>query len=260
LLAEHAVPVTIGRALCELRPSKATTNIWTCARRVDPTWAKELLEDAFAIAPKAQYRTPLDSLQASSADSDESMTMSMQRWEVDSLSLQCRAARAMVDLDRARAVQLFDAIVPVFAAEPMPCERLLQPRVPIYYDTLFDIAKSGFTSAELERGDDIPLVERRLARLRSSVDAGPALVALAKARVDPVRMSRYVAALKTGLEGSAPDAALAAATRTGLTSLTVTLDLLGKACDDAPPEAKRRNISWRDTSPNCRKAPSTCSS
>jgi hypothetical protein len=37
-----------------------------------------------------------------------------------------------------------------------------------------------------------------------------------------------------------------------------TLDLLGEVCDYAPLEVKRRNIWWRNRSPNCRRARSTC--
>ena len=170
----------------------------------DRAWKRELLEEAFRRAGGAQQPlkkraagetprgTPADFLNRSGAQ------------DLDALSLQCRAVRAMLTLDAAKARQWFTEI-PRPRPPRVTCEDALTYDVSAYYESLGSVAERAFTPAEIAEDEPFKLVEASVRGLVSPVEVGPVAHLLATLKLKGPQMERLVAGFTASLTELAGD-------------------------------------------------------
>ncbi len=132
---------------------------------------RELLEEAFAAAPNALnlYKRRL----AAQVEGNTREWILGQAFDldVDTLSLQCRAVRGMLALDRRRAREMFAQIPPL--APPQPdCDSPLVPDIRLFYETL-----------QLVAGPDASIIAQRIRLISSPAELAPAAALIRSARL-----------------------------------------------------------------------------
>src|SRR5579859_510044 len=91
---------------------------------------------------------------------------------VDRLSLQSLVVKAMLDLDAARAMEMFQSIrYPQLQAKP--CEEALVDDVSAYYGVLGQLVNSGFSNGQRREGRHVALLTQALSRVDSAVELAP---------------------------------------------------------------------------------------
>lgn len=170
----------------------------------DPAWKRELLEDAFRRAAGAQQPwkkraigqpprgTPVDFLNRAFSQ------------DLDAGSLQCRAVRAMLPLDKARARRWFIEI-PHPRLKPISCTEGLVYDVSVYYETLGEVAERAFTPAEIAEDQPIDLLTDHLRGLESPVQVAPVARLLSKAKLKRTEREALVANFSAALKELAGD-------------------------------------------------------
>ena len=130
----------------------------------------ELIEQAFQFATAAKY--PFAQIaavdKARNTDSAPGLRAGALEHGFSAIGLRCRAVRAALPLDKAKAVQLFEQIT----LGPFPaltCRDALVPSLNEYYATLREVALNGFTLEQRRKGRHLQLVETAV---RSAVIPG----------------------------------------------------------------------------------------
>ena len=109
----------------------------------------ELIEQAFQLAGQARFawaQSPAVGV-TTNTDSSPGIRYSALTEGLSGLSLRCRAVRAALALDKAKARELFRQITP----GPFPaltCDDSLTPSVAVYYETLAEVARTAYTPEE----------------------------------------------------------------------------------------------------------------
>jgi len=130
--------------------------------KVDRRLRMELIDRAFHVATGAQFHTPLTAV-SQLPDTTAGMVASAAKLNLDTLSLQARAVRGMLELDKKAARQLFlDINLP--AIEPRTCDQVLVPDASALYDVLAAVANSTFTEQERQKEEHINLVLTYMSR------------------------------------------------------------------------------------------------
>src|SRR5258706_2997243 len=134
----------------------------------DRTVKVEWLERAFVLAPSARFRLPRSGSfgRALSTDSDAGATTAALRNGLDTLSLQSRIVRAMLPLDRAKAMDLFRSIPPL-QIPALTCKDATVYSVAAYYGMIQAVFQQGFTAQERKDEKDVELLRTVLGRIRS---------------------------------------------------------------------------------------------
>jgi hypothetical protein len=112
---------------------------------------------------------------------------------LDRLSIQCRAVKAMSLLDPARAREMFTDIGALEFPQPS-CLDFLVPDLSLFYETLADVHRLGFSAAERSRREDVTLVEGSLRGIHSSLQLAPAARLVSALKVGPEERSLLLAA------------------------------------------------------------------
>src|ERR1051326_5507406 len=116
--------------------------------KIDTRLRKELIERAFHLAPGAQFRTPLTGA-GPLADTRSGMMVEAARLNLDTLTLQARAIRSMLELDKKAARDLFLEInQPVLDRN---CDQALVPNAGPLYDVLAAVVNTTFTDQERKK-------------------------------------------------------------------------------------------------------------
>ena len=128
-------------------------------RRID------LLEEAFRRAADAQlpYKRRASIVKVAGPAGVYNRTAAQ---GLDALSLRLKAVRAMLPLDGGRAREMFRRIPPV-KLPPLTCEEYLVYDVDAFYDLLGRIARETLTPDEIEKGEELRLVEPYLNSITS---------------------------------------------------------------------------------------------
>lgn len=196
-----------GRCAPEFR-ADAYLRLAPRARLDDIAWERELVEQAFDDAKYAWLKTPLGWWHAGmSTDSDDGTLLSAGETGFDALSLRCRAVSSMIDIDRKRALEMFESISWDSTNEAIRCDTVSLPDLRTYYETLVRIESRCFTTKERQRGDNIAFIESHLAKSASPLEVGPALLTAAALVAKGIEAAVIVRALKTGMERSVADRA-----------------------------------------------------
>lgn len=130
--------------------------------KVDRRLRMELIDRAFHMATRAQFHTPLTAI-GQLPDTGVGMVASAAKLNLDTLSLQARAVRGMLELDKRSARQLFLEInMPT--VEPRTCDQVLVPDASALYDVLAAVANNTFTEQERQKEEHINLVLTYMSR------------------------------------------------------------------------------------------------
>lgn len=142
-------------------------------RVADRAWRQELIEDAFRFARDVQQPFKRLPLQGSTIDTRSGYLANALMLALDSLSLRCRAVKAMLLLDRRRAREMFTEI-PNLKLKALTCEDPLVYDVGAYYSTLASVAKGTFTADETKGGEHVRFVQQYIEAVSSPAQVEPA--------------------------------------------------------------------------------------
>src|ERR1043166_7528922 len=141
--------------LADLAPPEFSAHfllqVATSAQLHDTEWQKELLEQAFERANLAREHVHRRSFRDSDLfDVTRTRAEMISRGfdeVLDRLSLQSLAVKAMLPLDRARAIDMFQSIT-YPRLEVKPCGEALIDDVSTYYSALGQLVNSGFSTRQ----------------------------------------------------------------------------------------------------------------
>ena len=150
--------------------------------KIDKSLRKELIERAFHLAAGAQFRTPMTAV-GQLADTRSGMIAAAAKLGLDALSLQTRAVRIMLELDKKAARDLFLEINQPSVAQT--CDQPLVPDAGSLYQALAAVANTTFTEQERSKEAHVNLVMGYLARAASPVEIAPLEQMVASLNVTP---------------------------------------------------------------------------
>lgn len=150
--------------------------------KIEKSLRKELIERAFHLAAGAQFRIPLTGV-GQLSDTRSGMIAGAAKLNLDTLSLQTRAVRSMLELDKKAARDLFLEI----NQPPLErtCDQPLVPDVGSLYDVLGAVANGTFTDLERSKEAHVNLVMSYLSRAVSPVEIAPLERMVASLNVTP---------------------------------------------------------------------------
>ena len=138
----------------------------------DPRWKGQLLEDLFHHACEAKNPYP----EVDSGESNDTVS-ARQGFAflsgLDSLSIQCRVVRLVLNGSGRKARELFTQIVHP-SLPPIPCSEPMTYDVHVYFDTLREVFLRSFTAPERGRGDDVQLLLQTIGSIQSAEELAPA--------------------------------------------------------------------------------------
>ncbi len=174
-------------------------------RMRDAEWKKELLEQAFQNASLAEQ--PVRQTIGSGTDFNL-INVSLSRAEkisrgfdqkLDRLSLRSRVLREMLNVDRGKALEMFQMIVlPELHART--CSDALVDQVSDYYEALTQIINSGFNAEERRHGLHVELVNYRIHGMRSPVEVGAMAKTLSSLKLNQAELSLVAGGYAAALE------------------------------------------------------------
>jgi len=138
----------------------------------DPRWKEQLLEDVFHHAGEARNPYP----KVDNGDSNDTLSArqgSAFSLGLDSLSIQCRVVRLVLNGSGSKAREMFAQIVHP-SAPPASCSEPMTYDVHVYFDTMRELFDRGFTVSERRRGDDVQLLLQAVGSIQSAEELAPA--------------------------------------------------------------------------------------
>lgn len=140
----------------------------------DAAWKAELIEEAFRLASSAQQPVKRAPLPSRPTDTRTGVLASAFALGLDGLSLQCRAANAMLSIDKRKARELF-AEIGRPRLEPVNCEDALVYDLSDFYATLKRIAETAFSPAEIKLNEPGRFIESYISQIMSPTELSPAI-------------------------------------------------------------------------------------
>jgi hypothetical protein len=137
-----------------------------------PIWRVELLEEAFRLASDAQQPYKRKYASWNAIDTRAGFLGYAFELELDALSLQCRAVKAMLSVDKQKARTLFNEI-PKLDLKPISCEESLVYDVSNFYALLTNIEQTAFSAKEIRRNEHIYFLQSHISNMVSPVQIGP---------------------------------------------------------------------------------------
>jgi hypothetical protein len=133
---------------------------------------RDLVEQAFRTAAAATFRMRMRGLPGTTTDTRSGVLNQAYDLKLDALSLQTRAVRDMLAIDKAKARDLFrDISPPVFA--PLTCDDAMVYDVADFYRTIGMIANTAFSEKERAKEEHINFVLDYLGQAVSPVQLAP---------------------------------------------------------------------------------------
>lgn len=164
---------------------------------------QDLLVESFYAAAKVKEPLKLVALPGSAVDSRAGYRATAARAGFDALSLQCRAIRALLPLNRKKARQLFSEIK--LKLEPPRCENTLGYEVDAFYSTMQAIAQSGFSAEEVRRGEPVNFVENYISKIHSPNQIQPAVKLLTSLKTTDLEFESLGRAFSAALQAIPSD-------------------------------------------------------
>ena len=182
--ARAAPPEIAADAMLQVVESTKVSDKASRRALIPKTAVFRLIEDAFKLAAAAQWKAPMRAARSLPAESHEFYLAKAYGLNLDALSLQTRAAKDMLALDKPAARDLFLAIPhPVFA--PTTCEAALIPDPSPLYQTLGAIVSQGFTQAERAKDEHVHLLLAYIGQIASPLETEPLGAVIASAGLTP---------------------------------------------------------------------------
>lgn len=170
----------------------------------NPAWKRELIEEAFRLAPTVQQPIRWVTLPSSPTDTRAGFLAYAFELKLDALSLQCRAVKAVLSIDKQKARQLFSEI-PRFQLRPLNCEDALVYDVSDFYATLKTIAEAAFSQEEIKSNEPVRLIESYISQIVSPVEIAPVLELIASVRISHSNRESLVYVFSKALSSIAGD-------------------------------------------------------
>ena len=95
-------------------------------------------------------------------------------FRVDALSLRCRLARQLLEIDRREARELLLELPPGINVPETGCEDILIPNAGVFYATLGDVLAGSLTASERRQGLEWEMARRYVGALRTPLEIAPA--------------------------------------------------------------------------------------
>ena len=181
--------------------SKALLRIVRSKLISDPEWKKELIESAFLAAGQAQlpYRNHI-----SGFPTDARLSLELASNELEALTLQTQAVEAMLPLDPARALRMYEDI-PVPQIQPRTCQDPDTPDVSLYFKTAIKLFDAVFTEKQRKEEVHVRFLENRLTSVRSPAQVEPAIRMLLTTRLTESQRSYLASKLAAVLDAVSGD-------------------------------------------------------
>jgi hypothetical protein len=164
---------------------------------------EDLLVESFYAAAKAKHPFKLLALPGSAVDSQSGYRSNALRFNLDGLSLQCRAIKALLALDKQKARELFSEIK--VKLDPLNCEDALVYDVSCFYETIQAIAQTAFSTEETRRGEHVYFVENYISKISSPVQIEPAVKILLPLKTTDSQLLSLVRTFSAALEKVSKD-------------------------------------------------------
>ena len=171
----------------------------------------QLIEQAFGLAASARDRLRLRHISGGAMDSREGMTDRAARLQMDALSLRTRAVRAVLQLDKAKAREMFGRLE---APEPQArsCEDSLVADVSDFYSLVAEITNQTFSAGERRLEQHVGFVRPFVLGVTSPVQAAPAARLVRTLSLTPSQRDLLLASYVTALQSIPADGRSFAAT------------------------------------------------
>lgn len=166
--------------------------------------SRRILEEAFQLASGTQQPVKREAMPGSLVDTRSGYLSLAFARKLDTLSLQSRAVKAMLALDKQEARQLFVAI-PKPKLPPLSCTDALSYDVSEFYSTLSNIARASFSKEEKRLDEHIRFVQSYLEDMRSPVQVEPMAKVILSLNPSPAQLTLLVHSFSNTLEKISDD-------------------------------------------------------
>lgn len=159
---------------------------------------QELLVEAFHAATKAKEPLKVVALPGGAVDSRGGYRATAARVGFDTLSLQCRAIKALLPLKPKEARRLFTEIK--LKSNPVDCENTLAYEVDCFFSMLQAIAGAAFNAEEMGRGEHVYFVEQYLSNINSANQIGPAVKTIVSLKTTDLELANLGRAFSAAIQ------------------------------------------------------------
>ena len=163
-----------------------------------------LLEEAFGLARSAQYHMPLRALPGYDSDSRPAFLNQAYRLKLDTLSLQTRAVRGLLALDKSKARALFGEIAAPML-QPLTCDEALVPEVGDFYQALGLVVDSTFSEKERAKEEHINFLLSYVAQVSSPAQLAPVAMLIKSVGITPGQRDAVLGRFNAILENMSAD-------------------------------------------------------
>lgn len=170
----------------------------------DRATAIDLVQQAFDLAGGAHFRVAMQALPGAVADTRENSLAKAYALKLDALSLQSRAALAMLPFDGARAREMLRAIVKPELA-PLTCDDSLVYSTSEYYRALAAIVAGGFSAKERGREDHVSYLLDFVSQARTAAQLSGIAGVLKSVGLSSEQLQAVTARLNGQLESVSAD-------------------------------------------------------
>jgi hypothetical protein len=184
------------------------------------TWKEELIEEAFWSGARA----PLPYPQRADLRSDSVAENAVRQNRLEALTLQIRAAQAMLALDPQKALHLYEE-VPTPTPPRLACSTVFTPVVLDYYQSAVLVFESAFTPKQRSQEDDFHFLRQLVASVESPSQVPPAMEMILAVKIPPTQRQDLMSLFATKLQEISRSDREYGATETALVS-AVTPDRL----------------------------------
>lgn len=173
----------------------------------DRAWKKELLEEAFRLAEKAQFPVRRKVIPSPGISVDTSSGYLSYAFDLglDGLSLRSRIIKVMLRLDRQRARELLLEFSPKLPLESLSCSDSMVYQVADFYEMLTQIAREAFSPQEIEYGVRAEFLLPYVKALTSPAQVKPVIDLLLAFRNSPNELTFLIRAFVPALKSISGD-------------------------------------------------------
>jgi hypothetical protein len=164
----------------------------------DPKRRQELLTESFYAAAKAKQAVKLVGLPGSDVDSRAGYRATASNAGLDALSLQCRAIKALLPLNKKKARRLFSEIK--LTVDPLSCEDPFSYDVDCFFSTMQALAQTAFSVEEINRGEHAYFVESYISKINSPNQVAAAAKVLVSLKTSDLELANLGRAFSAGLQ------------------------------------------------------------
>lgn len=194
---------------------------------------QELIEEAYWSG----FHAYLPYMEKPNSRSGPVVTNSVKTNRLEALTVQSRAVQAMLSINPAKALRLFEQITPITLAE-RNCSATSTPDVIDYYRTAVLVYANSFTSKQRAQGEDIALLKQTVSSVDAPAQVPPALEMLFAVKLAPPQRRDLLALLGGRLDEISRSDREYGASETALSSAMSQIDLQSSEADILVPQLR----------------------